>query len=76
MTEMELMKTFGDNLKSLLDEWGYTQQELADMIGVSKATISYYIQGKRMPSLKALINIGHVLNCDVDDLIDFDDRIS
>lgn len=76
MTEMELMKTLGDNLKSLLDEWGYTQQELADMIGVSKATISYYIQGKRMPSLKALINIGHVLNCDVDDLIDFDDRIS
>ena len=76
MTEMELMKTLGDNLKSLLDEWGYTQQELADMVGVSKATISYYIQGKRMPSLKALINIGHVLNCDVDDLIDFDDRIS
>lgn len=72
MTELELMRDFGENLKSLLDEWGMSQQELADEIDVGKSTISKYINGTCMPSLVNVINIAYVLECDIEELIDID----
>ena len=72
MTELELMRDFGENLKSLLDEWGMSQQELADEIDVGKSTISKYINGTGMPSLVNVINIAYVLECNIEELIDID----
>lgn len=75
MNELEWMKMFGNNLKRLLKEVGLTQRELADETGLSESTISSYINGQRMPSVKALINIGYALDCYEDDLISFMDKI-
>ena len=75
MSELEWMDIFGDNLKSLLEEQWMSQQELADATGISKSTISKYIHKQCMPSLAAIINIYHVLNCSVDDILYFGDRL-
>lgn len=75
MSELEWIQEFGEKLRNLLDECGMTQEELADETGLHKATISRCIRGKYMPSVKTLINIGHALDCDVEDLIDFYERI-
>lgn len=75
MTELEWIDIFGDNLADMLKDANMTQQELADATGLSKATISAYINKRKVPGLKAVINIAHALNCSVDELIDFEEMI-
>lgn len=75
MSELEWLDIFGDNLRGIIDEYGITQSELAEDIGVSEATISNYIHKKKMPSIKTIINMAYALDMDIDELIDFDDTI-
>lgn len=75
MTEVEWLDIFGDNLKSMLEHANMTQIELAEYSGLSKAAISRYINKERIPSLRAIINISYALECDVGELIDFDEPI-
>lgn len=75
MTEIEFMKQIGNNIRDALDDWGMSQQELADEAGISQTTISRYINGDIMPSLKNIINIAYVLECDLTKLIPACDRI-
>ena len=75
MTELEWINIFGDNLADMLKDANMTQQELADTTGLSKATISSYINKRKAPGLKAIINIAHALDCSVDDLMDFEEMI-
>lgn len=79
MSEVEWIDIFSGNLRSLLDETGMTQQELANKTGLSKATISKYLNGQVMPSVAALVNIYHVfnqyLNVTVNDILYFYDRL-
>jgi transcriptional regulator with XRE-family HTH domain len=72
ISEVELLKEFGDNLRDILIEYQMTQAELAEETGMSEATISRYIKGERMPTLRSLVNLIYVLECDPDELIDFD----
>lgn len=69
MTEVEFIDIFKGNLKSLMDEVGYSQQELAQESKIDQSTISKYLNGTRMPSVRALNNIAIALNCTVDELI-------
>ena len=79
MSEVEWIDIFSGNLRSLLDETGMTQQELANKTGLSKATISKYLNGQVMPSVAALVNIYHVfnqyLNVTINDILYFYDRL-
>jgi transcriptional regulator with XRE-family HTH domain len=75
MTESEWLNIFSNNLADMLSEAGMTQRDLADETGLSEGTISYYINGRKMPGIKAIINIAYALNCSVDELIDFDSII-
>ena len=75
MTEMEWMDTFGDNLKSYLEDYRMTQNELAEEMGVSKSCISAYINKQKMPTLKNAINMAYVFGVSLDELVDFYERI-
>lgn len=75
MSENEWMEIFGDNLQSALDDIGMTQKELAEEAELSEATISSYIHKRKLPSLKAIINISYALNWNIDEMIDFGSRI-
>lgn len=69
MTEVEFIDIFKGNLKSLMDKAGYNQQELAQEAKIDQSTISKYLNGTRMPSVRALNNISIALNCTIDELI-------
>lgn len=69
MTEVEFIDIFKGNLKSLMDEVGYSQQKLAQEAKIDRSTISKYLNGTRMPSVRALNNIAIALNCTIDELI-------
>ena len=75
MTELEWIEIFGDNLASMLEDARMTQRELADEAGLSESAISRYIHKQMAPSFKAIVNIAYALDCSMDDLIDFGDRI-
>lgn len=77
MSEIEWMDIFSGNLRSLLEEEGITQQELADETGLSKSTISRYINGQMMPSVSALVSIAHVFRgiVTLDDILYFGDKM-
>lgn len=75
MSENEWLEIFGDNLKDMIEGAGYTQRDLADETGLSESAISRYVSKKQMPCIRALINIAYVLDCSIDELMDFGDRI-
>lgn len=75
MNELEWLDIFGDNLVSLLRDAQMSQRELADATGLTEATISYYINKRKMPGLKAIINIAYAFDISVDELIDFGEMI-
>jgi transcriptional regulator with XRE-family HTH domain len=75
MSEVEWLNIFGDNLREILEDYRITQRELADMAGLSEATISKYICKTQMPGIKAIINISEALNMSIDDLIFFGETI-
>lgn len=75
MTEEEWLDIFSNNLVEMLKEAKMTQNDLAEETGLSRATINAYIKKRKMPGVKAIINIGYALDCDFNDLIDFGDFI-
>ncbi len=75
MSEIEWMDIFGDNLADMLKEKGMTQRELAEDAGLAESTISQYINKKKMPSVRAIVNLAYALCEDTDELIDFGDRV-
>ena len=75
MSEQEWVDIFADNLNSMLDEANMSQRDLADETGLSEAAISYYLHKRKMPGIRAVVNISYALNCDMSDLIDFGDMI-
>lgn len=75
MTEFEWLRIFGDNLITILNDNRMTQEELAEMSGVSAASISKYIRYQQMPSFRSLLNISYALGMSLDELTDFGEKI-
>lgn len=71
----DYLKIFAERLKKLRIEKNLTQQELADMIGAVKSTISQYETCKREPVLSILIKLANALDVSIPYLIgESDDR--
>lgn len=63
-----------DRMKSLRNEYGISQQELADRMGISFAAISMYERGLRDPSTETIIKMAEILHCSVDYLLGVTDN--
>ena len=75
MGEAEWLDNFGDNLSLILADYGVSQAELAEMSGLSEPTISSYVNKRRMPGVKAILNIAYALSIDINELVDFGSMI-
>lgn len=75
MSEQQWLDIFGDNLKSLMEDAKMTQSELAEEIGVTQSVISDYVNKRKLPGIKSILNISYTLGCDLYDFIDFGEMI-
>ena len=62
----------GSRLKEARKKLGYTQADLAERLGISKAAISLYESEKRNPNLEILIEMIYLLGVSADYLLGFD----
>ena len=63
------VEVFGKRLKELRKANGYTIEQFADMVGISKSTLGYYENDKRMPDIEILARIADTLSVNADYLI-------
>ena len=75
MSEQEWLDNFSDNLSAILKDTGMTQRDLAMETGLSEAAISNYVNGRKLPGPKALVNIAYALDRSLDELMDFGDKL-
>lgn len=66
-------KKIGTILNELLAERGILQKELAEHIGVTANTVSYYLSGDRCPDIDKIIEIAKYLNVSTDYLLGITD---
>lgn len=72
MSEIQFMIRFGENLQFLLEDAWMSQKDLAEDTGISESTISRYIRGDIMPTIKNVAKIVYSLGCDWEELITTD----
>ena len=63
------MVDFGETLKRLRIEAGYTQKQLADKLGVTKSVVSYYELQERYPSPEILLKLAVIFHVSTDYLL-------
>lgn len=63
------MKTLGVRVTELLREQRITQKQLAELIGVTEATVSRYMNGERTPKSSILSNMATALHTTTDYLL-------
>jgi transcriptional regulator with XRE-family HTH domain len=61
--------TFPTNLRRIRKERGLSQTALAEKIGVSQASISYYEQNIEYPTVDKIYDLARVLNVEIEELI-------
>ena len=57
-----MTNSLGGRISELLDQYGLTQRELAERVGVTEVSMSRYIRGDRMPRGPILANIAAALH--------------
>ena len=67
ITEREARREFGIRLRKLMFQRGMTQNDLSELTGIVRTTISDYITGKHSPSFYAVDKIAKALNCSTDE---------
>ena len=65
----------GIRIKEKRKQLGLTQQQLGDLVKVTKVSICCYESGARTPNLDTLIDIADVLGVDVDYLLGRDNLV-
>ena len=61
--------TLGEKLSKLRKESNYTQEQLADILGVSRQSISKWESDIAYPETDKLIELGKIFNCSMDYLL-------
>jgi putative transcriptional regulator len=62
------MATVRNRVKELRDARGWTQQQLADAVGVSRQSINSIERNRYVPSLELALTFGRVFAVSTDDL--------
>lgn len=70
------MKTIGEKIQILREERNLKQKELAELAGITEATLSRYENGKREPKGEIISKLANVLNVSTDYLLGRNDIIT
>mgnify|MGYP001852586760 CR=1 FL=1 len=58
-----------NNLKTLRNQFGYNQREMASLLNLAKATYARYETGETEPDFQTLFKIANYFNCSIDYLL-------
>ena len=61
--------SIGQNIKKYRKEKGYTQRELADLIGVSVQAVSKWENNSAVPDLERIVKMSEIFGISIDELI-------
>lgn len=64
-----MIMTLGEKLSKLRKEYNYTQEQLADILGVSRQSISKWESDIAYPETEKLIELGKLFECSMDYLL-------
>jgi transcriptional regulator with XRE-family HTH domain len=64
----ETVKRYPNNIGWWIKKQGYTQEEVADTIGIARRTLSNYISGRRVTPRHYLEKIAKTIGCDIEEL--------
>lgn len=67
---MELKQIVSENLKKYRLSLGFTQEQVAEFLGVERSTISYYENGEREISFVHLKKLSNLFCIEIDDLLE------
>lgn len=65
----EVMKLFCDKIRTLREESGMTQRQIASRLKVSASTIGMYEQGRRTPGLELVVAYADLFSVTTDYLL-------
>ena len=68
-------KIISKNLKALRERLGYTQDAVADYLGINRVELSYYEGGKRTIPSEKLTKLADLYSVDEYDLYEEDERV-
>ena len=68
LTDEDRMYEFGRRLRRIMYIKGLTQKDLSKSTGISQTMVSFYINGRSIPSFDKLDKICRVLGCSMDEL--------
>lgn len=63
MNKFYVFNNFGDTCKRFRRRYGYTQKDLAEILGVSQACISTWESNKGLPSMESFIDFLDLFGC-------------
>ena len=63
------MSSFAENLRAIRKSRDLNQDQLAELLGVAKSTVSMYERGNRRPRLDQVTHMAQVLGVQVSDLM-------
>lgn len=67
----EYKQRIADNIAALLNEKGYSQQDLADALGVNKSTVSAWVSGKKTPRMDKVEDMAAIFHCTITDVLGY-----
>lgn len=62
--------SFGEMLRTARERRGYTQQQVADRMGLDKSTYCGYETGKRSPDVPKIKQLSQILGASADELLE------
>ena len=65
---------FGDKIKLYRENKKMTQNEVADILGVSSATISKYESGALEPNIESLKRLAELFEISIDELLNDEEK--
>ncbi|KOP66676.1 XRE family transcriptional regulator [Bacillus sp. FJAT-18019] len=61
--------SYGSRIAKLREQKGWTQEELSELIGISRASLSHYEKNRREPNLETLTKLADVFQTTIDQII-------
>jgi putative transcriptional regulator len=67
-SELDMAPSIRNRVKELRQDRGWTQQDLAEVVGVSRQSINSIERERYVPSLELALTFARVFGCSTDDL--------